>query len=121
MTHPEFVAAFRARQISVRGNESLALQIMNGNLMPMHYRASHAFWTWVWFLMFPAAIALGIWFRWWAGVLCFLATGPVKAGFKKSACEFILEHAIENEGFYNIVSKAGMFHIEPAQPTKAAA
>lgn len=33
---------------------------MNGNYMPMHYRAAHIFWTSVWFLMFPAALALGI-------------------------------------------------------------
>jgi hypothetical protein len=46
MTHSEFVAAFRAKQITVRANMSLALQIINGNHMPMHYRAAHIFWTW---------------------------------------------------------------------------
>jgi hypothetical protein len=122
MTHPEFVAAFRAKQISVRANMSLALQVMNTtNYMPAHHRAAHIFWTWVWFLMFPAALALGIWYSWWAALLCFLATGPVKAGFKKSACDFILEHALENEEFYNAMMKVGMFRIDPVQPAVGAA
>jgi hypothetical protein len=45
MGHSEFVAAFRAKRITVRANMSLALQVMNGNYMPMHYRAAHIFWT----------------------------------------------------------------------------
>ena len=120
MTHSEFVAAFRAKQISVRANMSLALQVMNGNYMPMHYRAAHIFWTWVWFLMFPAALALGIWYSWWAALLCVLATGPVKAGFKKSAAQFMLDHALENEEFYNAMLKVDMFRIEPVQPAVGA-
>lgn len=121
MTHSEFVAAFRAKQITVRANMSLALQVMNGNYMPMQYRAAHIFWTWVWFLMFPAALALGIWYSWWAALLCFMAAGPVKAGFKQSAAQFMLDHALEDEAFYNAMVKVNMFHIEPAQPAVSAA
>ena len=115
MTHSEFVALFRAKQISVRANLSLALHVMNANVMPMRYRAAHIFWTWVWFLMFPAALALGIWYSWWAALVCFLAAGPVKAGFKHSGAESVLEHALDNEEFYNAMMKVNMFHISPVQ------
>jgi hypothetical protein len=116
MTHSEFVAAVQAKQISVRANMSLALHVMNGNIMPMRYRAAHIFWTWVWFLMFPAALALGIWYSWWDALLCFMAAGPVKAGFKQSAGQFMLDHALENEAFYDAMMRVNMFHIDPAQP-----
>jgi hypothetical protein len=121
MTHSEFVAAVRAKQITVRANMSLTLQVMNGNYLPMHHRAAYFMWTWIWFLMFPAALALGIWYSWWAALLCFLATGPVKKGLKQSACESILDHALENEAFYNAMIKVNMFHITPLQPAVSAA
>jgi hypothetical protein len=71
--------------------------------------------------MFPAALPLGIWYSWWAALLCILATGPVKAGFKKSAAGFVLEHALENEEFYTAMMKVNMFHIEQVQPAVSAA
>jgi len=110
-----------AKQISVRANLSLALHVMNGNYVPMRYRAAHIFWTWVWLLMFPAALVLGIWYSCWAALLCFMATGAVKAGFKQSAAEFILEHALENEAFYDAMLKVNMFHITPVQPARGVA
>lgn len=47
--------------------------------------------------MFPAVLALGIWYSWWAALLCFLATGPVKAGL------------------------VDMFGVDPVQPAVSAA
>jgi hypothetical protein len=119
MTHSDFVSAVRAKQISVRADLSLALHVMNSNIMPTRYRAAHIFWTWVWFLMFPAALGLGIWYSWWAALLCFMAAGPVKAGFKQSGAEFVLEHALDNEEFYNAMMKVGMFRIYSVEPAKS--
>lgn len=116
MTHAAFAEAFKAKGIQVRANRSLAFHVMNGSLMPMRYRAGHIFWSWVWLLMFPGALVLGVWFSWWAAILCFVATSPLRNGIAHSACEHVLEHALEDANFYELVTKAGMFHIEILSP-----
>jgi hypothetical protein len=80
-------------------------------LLPMQYRAAWIFWTWVWFLMFPGSIALGVMYHWWAGVLCLFLSTAVLNGTKESAFEFVLEHALEDAEFYGRMAEVGMFHI----------
>ena len=113
MDHAEFARAFRAGEISVRLDRALALRVVGSPLLPARYRAAHAFWSWLRLLMFPAAIALGIWYSWWAALLCFLISFPVSSGVKASAFEFVLEHAVADRAFYERLLPSGLFHIEP--------
>lgn len=101
MTHSDFVDAYNAGSLKVHVDRSLALHLMNTPMMPRRYRAAHLFWTWVWFLSFPAAIALLIWYRWWVGLLLFfVALFPLRNAIGRSACRFVLDTALENEEFF---------------------
>lgn len=116
MTHSDFVTRYKTGSLKVRVDRGLALRMMNSPMMPGRYRAAHLFWTWVWFLSFPAAIALFIWHRWWSGLLVLLvALFPVRTAIGRSACEFVLELALESEEFFLAATEARALVIEGEQ------
>jgi hypothetical protein len=69
MTHSEFVEAWKSRRVSVRVNKELALKVMSSPDMPKRYKVAHNFWAWIWLLAIPVAIILGIFVKWWAGLI----------------------------------------------------
>jgi len=107
MTHNDFTAAYRAGSIKVHVHRRLALQMMDTSIAPRRYRAAHLLWTWIWFLSFPAALGLFIWHTWWSGLaLLLFALFPLRAAVGESACQFVLETALEREDFYLAAIKA---------------
>lgn len=101
MTHSEFRAGYQAGLLKVHADRVLANKAMESSMMPRRFRAAHLFWTWLWFLSFPAAISLFIWHRWWSAVLVFwIALFPLRSAIARSACEFGIEFALEDVAFY---------------------
>jgi hypothetical protein len=83
--------------------------------LPTRYRAAVDFWFWVWFLMFPGALVAGFYYSWWAALGLLLMAGPVRHAVKRSAAEFVLEFATENEDFFNACVERGYLTIRVRQ------
>lgn len=101
MTHIEFVEAWKSRQIAVMVDKQLAMQVMESTDMPGRFRAAHLFWSWIWLLSIPVAIVLGIFAQWWVGLIVLVLGFLLPRAIKHSAMEFVIEHAIEDEEFYD--------------------
>lgn len=111
MTHEEFVQAYRTGKIAARVNRSLALQLMGTTAMAKRYRAAHLFWSWVWFLSVPAAIACMIWVRWWIGLIVLITGFALPKAIKQSAAQFVIEQALDDEQFYNLAIESKVLMI----------
>lgn len=100
MTYTEYKEK-RARGLLKAGiDNSVALRLMD--YLPKRYQYAHIFWSWVWMLSIPAAILLMIFVKWWVGLLVLVFVTPtIFSAAKKSAAQFVLEHADENEEFFN--------------------
>jgi hypothetical protein len=100
MTHQEFVRAYRSGQVLTHVDRSLALRLMDSPLVAKRYRVAHLVWSWVWFLSFPIAIALMILVAFWLGLIMLVVGFMLPSAIKRSACQFVLEQALEDEAFF---------------------
>ncbi len=93
--------AQRAAGTVVAGiDNSTALRLID--YLPKRYQYAHMFWSWIWMLSIPTAIALSIFYRWWAGLLVlFFVTPIIFSATKKSAAQFVLEHAENDPAFFD--------------------
>jgi len=99
MTYEEFIQRRQAGTISAGINNSAALGLID--YPPKRYQAAHAFWSWVWMLSIPGFICVSIFWKWWAGLLLlFFVTPAISSAIKKSAGQFVLEHAQDNREFF---------------------
>lgn len=102
MTHQEFVAMRKAGTIKAGIDQSTALKLTD--YLPKQYQAAHIFWSWVWVLSIPGFIAVAIFVKWWIGLLLlFIVTPMIKNGVKQSAAQFALQHAQDNEEFFDML------------------
>jgi len=100
MTYEEFIQERQAGTISAGVDNSTALRLINQ--LPKRYQAAHAFWSWVWMLSIPGFICVSIFWKWWAGlILLMFVTPTIFSATKKSAAQFVLEHAQDNKEFFN--------------------
>ena len=100
MTYEEFIQGRQAGTISAGIGTSTALRLMHH--LPMRYQAAHIFWSWVWLLSIPGFICVSIFWKWWVGlILLFILTPAIWRATKKSAAQFVLEHAEENRQFFD--------------------
>lgn len=113
MEHTEFVQAWKERTLNISVNRSKTLRAVNSGFLPKRYQYAHIFWSWVWFLTYPAGIAIMIFYKWWVGLI-FLIFVPwsLSAAVKKSAMEFVVEHALEDPDFYAFAVSNGIIIIE---------
>jgi hypothetical protein len=114
MTHSEFVEAYKAGQVAVRVNRNLAVKVMNSPSihMPKRFKVAHDFWTWIFLLSIPVAIAVGILVTWWVGLIIFIICLPLSRAIQNSATKFVLEHALENSEFFEKAVDMGLLIIE---------
>jgi len=113
MIHSEFINKYNNGEIKIHVNRSLALRVMNTKLLPKRYQYAHIFWSWVWILSIPAAIVCIIWVKWWVGLLVLVFVTPViSKATKKSACQFMIDHALEDQEFYNYAIEKGIIICE---------
>ena len=84
---------------------------MGTTAMAKRYRAAHLFWSWVWFLSVPAAIACMIWVRWWIGLIVLIIGFALPKAIKQSAAQFVIEQALDDEQFYNLAIESKVLMI----------
>jgi len=108
VTHSEFVEAWKFRRITVSVNKEFALRVMSSPDMPRRYRTAHFFWSWIWLLSFPLAIILGIFVKWWAGLIVLIVGLLLPRAIKHSATDFVLEHCVEDAEFYDKAINSGL-------------
>lgn len=112
MEHSEFVKAWKASRLEIDVNRSKALQIASSKMLPMRYRAAHIFWSWVWILSIPAAIAVMFFYKWWVGLLILIFLTPlISKSTKKSAMQFMIDYSFENPEFFQVALAEGVIRI----------
>jgi hypothetical protein len=100
MTHEGFILRRQAGTITAGIDNATALQLIDH--LPRRYRAALTFWSWVWMLSVPAFVCVSIFGKWWAGLLLlFLVTPMIFRATKKSASQFVLQHAEDNKEFFD--------------------
>lgn len=100
MTYDEFKRARQEQGVRAGIDNSVALRLIE--YLPKRFQYAHIFWSWVWMLSIPAAILLMIFVKWWVGlIVLFFVTPTIFRATKKSAAQFVLEHAEENEEFFD--------------------
>ena len=100
MTHKQYIQARKENGVCAGIDASNALRLID--YLPKRYQYAHNFWSWCWMLSIPAAILLGIFVKWWIGlIIIFFVTPAIYGATKKSAAQFVLEYAEENEDFFN--------------------
>jgi hypothetical protein len=113
LSHEEFVAAYNSGQLTVHANYRLAMRILStSNLIPMRYRFATGFWICCLALAIP--VDLFSWWKWewnWEVAVPLGLLGlyflwiPRTKGVQKSASEFVLEHALADKMFYELVPR----------------
>ncbi len=112
MEHSEFVRAWSAGELLVDVDRSKALAVAGSNLLRKRYRLAHLFWSWVWLLTVPAAIAVMFLYKWWVGLLVlFFVTPALFRATKRSAMQFMIDHALENPDFYRFAVDEGVLRV----------
>ena len=92
---------WKCGKLQIDVDRSKALQIAGSANFPKRYRYALNFWSWVWILSIPAAIAVIYLYTWWVGLLMLFVLTPMLSGAtKKSAMQFMIDHALENPEFY---------------------
>ena len=114
MEHGEFVQSWNAGKLEIDVDRSQALKIAGSTILPKRYQAAHMFWSWVWILSIPAALAVMYFYTWWAGLLMLFVLTPILSkSTKKSAMQFMIDHAIENPEFYALAVEQNVIRIRP--------
>lgn len=114
MEHTEFVQAWNGGKLEIDVDRSKALQIAGSKILPKRYQFAHIFWSWVWILSIPAAFAVIYFYTWWAGLLMLFVLTPIHSkSTKKSAIQFMIDHALENPEFYALAVEKDVIRIRP--------
>lgn len=104
--------AWNAGKLSVDVDRSKALQIAGSKVLPKRYQAAYIFWSWVWILSIPAALAVMFLYKWWAGLLILVIVTPaLSTSTKKSAMQFMIDHALETPEFYRYAVSEGVIRV----------
>jgi hypothetical protein len=112
MDHKAFVQGYKAKELAVHLDSTTALKILDSGVMPRRYVAAHRFWSWIWFLSLPGFIALAIFFKWWVGLAGLFVVSPlIRSAVTRSACQFVIEHALEESSFFEACLERGFLSV----------
>jgi len=111
MDHKEFIEKYKAGEINVFVHRAKALRAISEGYLPKNYWYAIAFWGWIRFLCIPAGIIM-LFFKWPLGLALLFAFIWLGEPIKKSAMEFVLQHALENESFFKFAVEHGILEIE---------
>ena len=109
MTHAEFVERYRLGQLDVRVNRDRVKELVKDRFIAVRYRAAAAkrFWTWLWLLCLPFAIACFFWGKWWIALIVLGVGFLLPLVIKRSAFQaFVLEQALEDEEFFKAATES---------------
>lgn len=112
MTHEEFVSKYKSKKIKVHVSKIDAGAIVRSGIMPSGYFYNDLIWSWLWILSFPTSIAVFIWIELWIGIII-LAFGLLLPGAqRKTNCQCIIWHSLDNELFFNLILDKEVIVIE---------
>lgn len=112
MGHGEFVDMYRKGAVQVQVDRSAAMHICDHDLrIGSGRRAAHSFWKNFGCLLPIAGIVSLIWLPWYYCLGSVVLAVIVMPATQKSAAEFVLEAALENESFYLSMLEAGIIRI----------
>jgi hypothetical protein len=113
MTYTEYKRLRSEGKILAGISNSDAIRLIE--YLPKRYQYAHLFWSWVWMLSIPGFIAVSIFYRWWIGLLMlFIVTPMISRAIKKSAAEFVLEHAEGDAEFFSYLVEKNLLILKPA-------
>jgi hypothetical protein len=108
MNHEHFISAYRSGRVRVSVDRSRAVKVCESSLMPTRYRAAHRLWGWIMMLLILGGLVSLFWVPWWVGLGAALVGIIMAPAIQKSACQFVLEHALDNASFYEQMVAAGV-------------
>lgn len=112
MEHADFLREWYAGRLSVEVDGTKALAIGRSKILPKRYQVANIFWSWVWMLSIPVGIFIAIFYKWWVGLLVlFFVTPIVFKATKTSAMQFIIDHSLENQEFFQYTQKEGIVNL----------
>lgn len=116
MKHKEFIEKYKKGEIEVMVNKSNSLKTISAGYLPKQYYWAHTLWSWIWFISIPVGIIL-LFVNITVGILVlFFISFLGGRAVKKAASQFVLEHAIKNENFYNFAVQNETLIIKEAFP-----
>jgi hypothetical protein len=112
MTYTEYKRLRSEGRILAGVSNSDALRLVE--YLPKRYRYAHFFWSWVWMLSLPVFISVSIFYRWWIGLLLlFIVTPMIFRATRKSASQFVLEHAENDAQFFSFLVEKNLMIFKP--------
>ena len=110
MTHSEFLELRADGLVRMGVKTSVALRLIE--YLPKRYQYAHSFWGWVMLLSIPGAFVLWYFTRWyWAVASLFILTPMLNASLRKSACQFVMEHAMDDPDFFESMTQQGLITV----------
>ena len=110
MTHSDYMELRAEGLVHIGINPSVALNLIKH--LPKRYQYAHSFWGWVMLLSIPGALALWLFIAWyWALASLFILTPVLNASLRKSARQFVIEHATENPEFFDALVGQGLITV----------
>jgi hypothetical protein len=114
MEYADFVREWNAGRLSVDVDRTKALAIGGSNILPKKYQFANIFWSWVWLLSIPLGIAIGIFYKWWVGLLVVFFVAPILSrATKTSAMQFMIDYSLESPEFFQYALKEGVINVRP--------
>lgn len=102
MKYSEYIDLRSKNKIVAGIGKSQAEKLMYS--LPTKYKYPQAFWSFICLASIPIFICVSIFLSWWLGLLLlFFVTPLIFKATSQSAVDFVLEHAEENEQFFNFL------------------
>lgn len=112
MSHKEFVELYKSGKLNVYVNKSYSLRSISAGYLPKRYYWAHTFWSWIWLLSIPVGIIM-LFFNVGIGILIlFLVSFLGGKAVKRSAMDFVIQHALKDENFFDFAIKSKTIVIE---------
>jgi len=101
LTHEELKALHIAGKISVRANMSMSMHICDKDRrISGATRVAHQLFKWIGLLMLIGGPISFFFIKWYWALAIFLFSFPVINASRQSAGQFVVEAALNDEGFY---------------------
>ncbi len=99
MDYQDFLTLRAQGKIQAGIENSVAIRLVEH--LPARYQAAFHFWFWVGVISVPGFILLGYFVNWYLGIgLLAFITPTIFSATKKSAADFVLEHAQTDRQFF---------------------
>ena len=112
MTHSEFLEAYHAREVKIHINRSEALHLVKTKLFDRYTATAFLILTWISVLLFPAAIALFIWFK-LLSIFVLIIAFMLPNAIRTSAAQSVRDKILKDEVAYYNLTRSKIVVVEP--------